>query len=302
MSSTCKESFDISQLTCIPVSTLTSLIQYLDNTYSVKGTDMSGFAIAYDHLFDFDDKMRFTYDVARQNLHMCRYSNILASDQNRVVTDNCPFNNYDRVPFDEDSAFFIGDSPIYSTISAFWKMVLFNGVTTIVMLTDTIPGKAEKYWPNLGAPFVFAGITVESISTTTTGPTITRIFRLRDGTNKDRIVNHIQFTRWPDHGVPIIDEFMTLLDTVTMAFHIGHPLVVHCSAGIGRSGTFATIFAELNAVREQYSCKISPKNITVDPFNRVVALRRFRANLVQSPDQLRFCYQAILEGVSQIIG
>ena len=118
-------------------------------------------------------------------------------------------------------------------------------------------------------------------------------YRLTNTTTSDsRDVLHFHYTTWPDFGVPACpDTFLEFLGAVresgSLASGVG-PAVVHCSAGIGRSGSFILVD----------SCLLEAETGGPDQVNikqRLLDMRTFRMGLIQTEDQLKFSYQAIIE-------
>ncbi|KAG9339194.1 hypothetical protein JZ751_024053 [Albula glossodonta] len=119
-------------------------------------------------------------------------------------------------------------------------------------------------------------------------------------TGEVREIYHFHYTAWPDFGVPESPaSFLNFLFKVRESGSLGvdhGPAVVHCSAGIGRSGTFSlvdTCLVLLDMRKDPLSVDI--KKILLD-------MRKFRMGLIQTPDQLRFSYMAIIEGRKYIMG
>lgn len=107
-----------------------------------------------------------------------------------------------------------------------------------------------------------------------------------------REVHHFHYRVWADFSVPDVPSFLNLLLAVrrTRVFENGTSIAMHCSAGIGRSGTFALVDSALHIVEQQRTLD------AVDMRRLLLTLRTYRMGLVQTPDQLRFCYTSVIEG------
>jgi protein tyrosine phosphatase len=124
---------------------------------------------------------------------------------------------------------------------------------------------------------------------------IIRKFSLKHG-NEERTITHLQYTGWTDFGVPDqpvgILQLVHQADEAAASFSNSGPMIVHCSAGCGRSGTFCaidTIIQRLSHERDVYTCTSSDKIVeTVGRF------REERMSMVQTHRQFVFCYEAIL--------
>jgi len=106
---------------------------------------------------------------------------------------------------------------------------------------------------------------------------------------------HFQYTGWPDHGLPpSTKHFVQLLECVDNAVvERSGPIGVHCSAGIGRTGTFCTVHINVHILREHFKTNFRPPPLNV--VNTILLLRKQRPGMVQTKEQFLFCYRAILD-------
>ena len=176
----------------------------------------------------------------------------------------------------------MSDPPKDGVIADFWKMVIQSDVNLIGMVANISPEEACQYWPNIGDIYInFEDmITVETISESkpygNAAGVVHRVFTVGfDGSY--RTINHFQYVNWPDYGVPQnIQNFLFFLDGIS-GFDDGEkPTIIHCSAGVGRSGT-AVAMATIRALLE--------KTIEVDPLEIVIELRKQRCGMVSTPEQ-----------------
>jgi len=119
-----------------------------------------------------------------------------------------------------------------------------------------------------------------------------------DQENSERLILQVQYIGWPDHGRPedtkSIREIVKFVDE-----HKGDgPVVVHCSAGIGRTGTFCTIHSTLMWFRQHW--RKTKKPFPFNIYGTVVDLRQQRTGMVQQAEQYKFCYEAIVDGVKEL--
>jgi len=128
--------------------------------------------------------------------------------------------------------------------------------------------------------------------------TILRRFTLQRGDDKRNCLQ-FQYVGWPDHGVPEDeDDFIKFTEKVDEYNKNGKPLLVHCSAGIGRSGTFCAIHSYVRYLKQYYAAKNDP-NINLIPLpdinvpQRLIELRRDRPKMIQTKEQYEFVYRAI---------
>lgn len=244
----------------------------------------------------------FTSDASLQeyNRPKNRYPNILAFDHSRVhlsITDEIPGSDYINANFCDgyrkENAYIATQGPLEDTIEDFWRMIWEHKTFTIVMLTDLEERgrvKCEQYWPNEGT-----GLYGEIEVTVTdwvelVNYTITTLQVCKKGV-PHREVKHFQFTGWPDHGVPPHPTpFLAFLRRVRFYNPTdAGPIVVHCSAGVGRTACFIVIDSMLERLKHED---------TVDIYGHVTVLRTQRNFMVQTDEQYKFIHDALLEAVT----
>uniref|UniRef100_A0A4X1V517 Receptor-type tyrosine-protein phosphatase epsilon n=1 Tax=Sus scrofa TaxID=9823 RepID=A0A4X1V517_PIG len=233
-----------------------------------------------------------TFELANkeENREKNRYPNILPNDHSRVIlshVDGIPCSDYINASYidgyKEKNKFIAAQGPKQETVNDFWRMVWEQKAATIVMLTNLKERKEEKcyqYWPDQGC-WTYGNIRVSVEDCVVLVDYTIRKFciqtQLPDGCKAPRLVCQLHFTSWPDFGVPFTPigmlKFLKKVRTLTPA-HAG-PTVVHCSAGVGRTGTFIVI--------------------DVDVFEFVSRIRNQRPQMVQTDMQYTFIYQALLE-------
>lgn len=191
-----------------------------------------------------------------------------------------------------------------TTIYQFWSMIWQEDVRIIIMTTKEIERgkvKCERYWPELNKTEVIKKYTIYSESESSTQDYTLRRFVVtkKDEPNVKRTIYHFHFTAWPDHGVPSepgrvlnilldvnyrLDQIMTGSNPPSQA-----AVCVHCSAGIGRTGTFIVIDMILDQIRKEgFDCEI-------DIHRTVQMVRDQRSGMVQNEAQYKFIYMALLE-------
>merc|ERR1719391_1259782 len=221
--------------------------------------------------------------------------------------------------YKQKKAFIFTQGPLPKTYRHFWQMVWEQRVQVIVMTTRTFERGRQKcgqYWPTelSGGEPLSTGPFLVSISSdgasdsnSAAGETdyvVTRLTVTNQVTSESREVTHFQFVSWPDYGVP--DSALSMLTflqrvretqaTATLNLQqgpdgwkghpLGPPIVVHCSAGIGRTGTFATLDISIRKFLDERR---------VDIRSTVEQIRAQRAYSIQMPDQYVFCHLAFLE-------
>jgi len=139
-------------------------------------------------------------------------------------------------------------------------------------------------------------VEVEFVSAVSSAAWITRKFSLRkDG--KERFLTQLSYEAWPDHGVPLTSrEFLTFrhhVKTVEEQEQATGPTLVHCSAGVGRTGTYITVDRVLDAI----SAGKKSKDLDLDFI--MADLRNSRVYMVQTLSQYEFTYRAVADGIRQ---
>uniref|UniRef100_A0A673K2Q3 protein-tyrosine-phosphatase n=1 Tax=Sinocyclocheilus rhinocerous TaxID=307959 RepID=A0A673K2Q3_9TELE len=247
-----------------------------------------------------------------ENKNKNRYKNILPFDHTRVVlTDgdaNEPGSDYINantiMPDIETKSnnsklkrsYIATQGCLQNTISDFWRMVFQENTRVIVMTTKEVErgkSKCVKYWPDVSALKEYGAMRVRNVKETCAHDYILRELKLSKvgQGNTERTVWQYHFRAWPDHGVPgdpggvldFLEEVKMKQESITGAGAI----VVHCSAGIGRTGTFIVIDILIDIIREKgVDCDIDvPKTIQM--------VRSQRSGMVQTEAQYRFIYMAV---------
>ncbi|XP_072367542.1 receptor-type tyrosine-protein phosphatase C isoform X4 [Scyliorhinus torazame] len=245
---------------------------------------------------------KFNSKEARRgcNSNKNRYIDILPYDHNRVQLSPVPgehgsdYVNASFIDgFNESRKYIAAQGPKEETSNDFWKMVWEQKATIIVMVTRCEEGKRPKcaqYWPNLDETSkAFGEITVR-IRTEKWCPdyVIRKLYISHQEKGPEREITHIQFIRWPDHGVPEDPHLLLKLRQRVNAFRnlFSGPIVVHCSAGVGRTGSYIGIDAMMQGLETEGR---------VDIYGYIVQLRRQRCLMVQVETQYILIHQALLE-------
>lgn len=202
--------------------------------------------------------------------------------------------------------YILTQGPLLDTLGHFWLMVFEQKSNCIVMLNKCIERedivKCEQYWPStVGQDMVFKDV---NLSITLEFVRNTKHFTVRNillkdlDTNQTRNVSQFHYMIWPDFSEPSSPvSFLRLLAEVRKSGGLDsedQPAVVHCSAGIGRSGTFCLIDSILAMIENQGSAD------NIDISNTLVEMRDYRMGLIQTPTQLRFSYEAIIHGIKAL--
>ncbi|XP_068781728.1 receptor-type tyrosine-protein phosphatase mu isoform X3 [Struthio camelus] len=227
-----------------------------------------------------------------------RYKSIIPYDHCRVVlqpsdTGNGYINASYVESYQSPRFFIAAQGPLPGTVVDFWQMVWQEKTSVIVMLTSLVEQnktKCEQYWPEQEQ--VYGDFTVTLSNTRTTSGLVTRIFHLQKaGCDLPRLVEQFHYLLWPDHGVPRNPaQLLCLVEKVNkrVSEDPAGPVLVHCSAGIGRTGTFIAL---------DFLLKMAKAEGKVDVFRCVQRLREQRVSMVQTKEQYTFLYEVLLEGL-----
>eukprot|EP01116_Phalansterium_solitarium_P016390 TRINITY_DN380_c0_g1_i2.p1 TRINITY_DN380_c0_g1~~TRINITY_DN380_c0_g1_i2.p1 ORF type:complete len:564 (+),score=67.38 TRINITY_DN380_c0_g1_i2:130-1821(+) len=257
----------------------------------------------------------FTTAQHPSNRQKNRYSNVLPPENTRVRLKELeadPSADYINANIirglipDSQTAYIATQGPLNSTLGDFWRMVWEFNVSVIVMLTKEVENgrlKCDRYWPQL-APLAAAQFYISLASDTiVTDELTTRHLIVRNlETGEERTATQYQYMAWPDHGLPTgTTAFLDLSRQVDDSNFSKGPIIVHCSAGIGRSGTFCTVHSVIEKLKRDLA-----EHPTAEPvFNivdTVLHLREQRPGMVQTREQYIFCYCCIFEAYKQIMG
>jgi len=235
------------------------------------------------------------FTVAQSNRNKNRYPDIMPYDNNRVILSKDNYINASKVVVGEKN-FISCQAPLPQTFSDFWNMVWDNKTPVIVMLTKLIEGKKIKahcYWPTTISQIEeFGDISVELTSMESDEKMVKRYFKVSKTSELETLqLLHIHYTEWPDFGVPespknivsVINEaesYKQLVNALPTS-----PVIVHCSAGIGRAGTYLAIVAFLE---HKKTSQLSFNTQTI-----VLNLRDQRMGMVQTFEQYSFIHTVI---------
>ncbi|XP_034755343.1 receptor-type tyrosine-protein phosphatase kappa isoform X16 [Etheostoma cragini] len=195
-----------------------------------------------------------------------------------------------RDGYQRPSHYIATQGPVHETVYDFWRMVWQEQSACIVMVTNLVEVgrvKCYKYWPDDAE--VYGDFKVTFVEVEPLAEYVVRTFTLeRRGFNEVREVKQFHFTGWPDHGVPYhATGLLSFIRRVKISNPpSAGPIVVHCSAGAGRTGCFIVIDIMLD---------MAEREGVVDIYNCVKALRSRRINMVQTEEQYIFIHDAILE-------
>ncbi|XP_076390650.1 tyrosine-protein phosphatase Lar isoform X9 [Megachile rotundata] len=277
----------------IPISELGNHIERL------KANDNLKFSQEYESI---EPGQQFTWDHSNMEVNASknRYANVIAYDHSRVIlqtidgisgTDYINANYCDG--YRKQNAYVATQGPLQETFGDFWRMCWELRSSTIVMMTkleERTRIKCDQYWPSRGSE-TYGLMTVTITDVQELATYCIRTFQIsRAGYSERREIKQLQFTAWPDHGVPEHPApFLQFLRRVrSLNPPESGPLIVHCSAGVGRTGCFIVIDSMLERIKHEKM---------IDIYGHVTCLRAQRNYMVQTEDQYIFIHDALYEAV-----
>jgi len=235
-----------------------------------------------------------------------RYRDVLPYDHSRVPLKSVAKTDYINASFVEvpevKRRYILSQGPLSNTVDHFWTMVWEQECKAVIMLNRVIEKgtlKCHPYWPQNTGDRVEceeSGLVVVNESCIPGQHYNLTTLSLASKEGETRTVLHFQYTTWPDFGVPTSpDTFLEFLgavrDSGSLDSNLG-PAVIHCSAGIGRSGSFILVDSCLRRAEEEGPASVNVRQTLLN-------MRTFRMGLIQTEDQLKFSYLSIIEGARQ---
>ncbi|KZC07125.1 Receptor-type tyrosine-protein phosphatase T [Dufourea novaeangliae] len=274
----------------------TSLVHVKDFEDYVKHANDSGLLEKQYNILPRGQTKPWDYGKLPQNKPKNRYGNLIAYDENRVILEKLPqephsdYINANYIDgYKKEKCYIATQGPKPNTVNDFWRMIWQEETLIICMLANVVETgktKCEQYWPDIGKKKKYGDLLVFNAKHTVFADYTFRVLHVtRD--EETRKVEHLHYTAWPDHGVPFSTHSVVTYLKKLLATSPGNgPVVVHCSAGVGRTGTI--ILCDI-CLRRAAAEKV------VDVFAETESIRSQRANMVDTKQQYVLAHLTLVE-------
>ncbi|XP_044034999.1 receptor-type tyrosine-protein phosphatase H-like isoform X2 [Siniperca chuatsi] len=277
-----------------------SVAKFPEHFCQLSADENRGFSQEYESLIPVGTEQTRKEALLPENKARNRFNNVLPYDWCRVklTTSNPGTSDYINASYmpgyNCNREYVATQGPLPSTVNDFWRMIWEQRVKGIVMVTNCTEGgrtKCERYWPADSKPCLYEGLLVTTRSERQEPNWTLRDFRVKHrNTSEERTVKHFHFTAWPDHGVPqgteVLIQFRGLVRQHIEREGAGAPTVVHCSAGVGRTGTIIALDVLLQQLEKE-------RAVDINAF--VHKMRLSRPYMVQTESQYVFLHQCIMD-------
>ncbi|KAG5888658.1 hypothetical protein JTB14_014851 [Gonioctena quinquepunctata] len=237
------------------------------------------------------------YGSLQENKSKNRYKNLIAYDDTRVKLKKIRGDEYSDYinanyidGYGKPRCYIATQGPKSNTLADFWRMIWQERVRNIVMMANIYEGgklMVEKYWPDISEDITFENIRVQHVTTDVFANFEQRVFYVYCKKEK-RKIEQLHFTSWPNHGVPLYPQsLVTFLQRMQkIPYNPQMPILVHCRAGVGRTGTI---------ILSDICLRMAAIEGSVDFLGHLENMRNQRANLVDNAEQYKLAHLVVLE-------
>ncbi|XP_046857047.1 uncharacterized protein LOC124450436 isoform X2 [Xenia sp. Carnegie-2017] len=266
------------------------ITRFLMYVQEMKKSDNFGFKKEFEEL---PTGQIHPWDVGKsaKNAKKNKYNNNTAYDHSRVILSGADsYINANLIQGIQSEVYIASQGPMADTVNEFWRMIWEQDCTSIICLTKIVEmGKVKcfQYWTDEETSF--GEIVVKTRKTEMFADYVIRYLDVKKGGTTKKVTQY-HFLSWPDHGVPRYPTKLLVFRQRFRAMHLvdTKPIVVHCSAGVGRTGAFIALDMSLRRISDLNQPTVNIKETVQD-------MRNQRINMVQTLEQYVFVYEAVLE-------
>ncbi|KAM4624493.1 receptor-type tyrosine-protein phosphatase H-like [Polymixia lowei] len=277
--------------------------RFPDHVRQMSVDDNRGFSEEYESFIPVGTEQTRKAAIVPENKAKNRFANVYPYDWSRVKLttvnqdESSDYINASYMPgYSSNREYIAAQGPLPSTVQDFWRMIWEQGVKGIVTVTNCTEGgrtKCEQYWPLDYTPCLYGDLLVTIRSEQREPNWTLREFGVKNKrTSEDRTVKHFHFTAWPDHGVPegteALIQFRGLVRHHIESDWAGAPTVVHCSGGVGNTGTIIALDVVLQQLETERAVGIAAF---------VHKMRLSRPLMVQTESQYVFLHECIMNSL-----
>ncbi|XP_057689785.1 tyrosine-protein phosphatase non-receptor type 6 [Corythoichthys intestinalis] len=303
--------------TRVNAADIDSRVRQLDETTPMQheaegGKSKAGFWEEFDALQKLEAKVKKSREEGQrpENKTKNRYKNILPFNDTRVILEDgdpeVVGSDYINANYIRNTLWESENQKVYiatqgclaTTVNDFWQMVWQENTRVIVMTTREVEkgrNKCVPYWPDSEGSKVLGRYVVSIKSEWEAADYKVRVLEvaLASKPKRSRTVWHYQYLSWPDHGVPQepggVLSFLTQVNSKQEEYPDAGPMIIHCSAGIGRTGTIVVIDMIIETI------DTIGLNCDIDISKYIQMVREQRSGMVQTEAQYKFIYLAVSE-------
>ncbi|XP_065347378.1 receptor-type tyrosine-protein phosphatase S-like [Cloeon dipterum] len=262
----------------------------------VENAKKSGLFKRQHELFPRGQTRPWTVGVDPANKKKNRYANLAAYDATRVelkplagVEEQSDYINANYIDgYKRPRAYIATQGPKPQTVVDFWRMIWQEKVEAVVMVASLVENgktKCEKYWPDLQKHVQHGPLIVHNTHEEIFADYVVRTLSVSLDNTSLKVVQY-HYSSWPDHSVPLYPQSITSFAKTLLAIKSDAPVIVHCSAGVGRTGTVILIDACLRMANAEGN---------IDVLGLLAKIRSQRANLVDNEQQFEFVHLVLYE-------
>lgn len=249
-----------------------------------------------------------------RNIRLNRYNNVAPYDSHRVVLSTVDETDYINASeanssSDPHQLYILAQGPLNRTCGDFWRMSWEKNCYRIIMLNKLMENgrvKCARYWPeqvngklNFEVGGVMYSVTLldEKFDANRFIIRHIELRRIHANGEEKREITHFHYIAWPDFGVPDtpkdFGDFFYTLEAHHCFSNKSSPSIVHCSAGIGRTGTLILVDSCLKKLRKEQRGMLELPDLIQQAYEEIIYLRQFRMGLIQTADQFEFSIRSI---------